>query len=256
MCWTAPAAGRYAIAAKFTGLKNATTDTYILHNGKPQFDALLNLQGRPNAATNTSELDLAKGDTVDFVVGWGNATHSSDSTALSATITSPTGQAFDLAAGFPGDKNPGETWSCGSFAPGTKPDAATFTLYTAEAARKYGSFANPGSQQWQDELGDWHIYPRVPHTAGTIQMLRTSVGDSRPLFLSEYGYCSAVDLWRVTRHFERLGKTEVEDAHFYRNKLDRYLADWKCWKLDELYARPEDFFAESIRMQAGLRGSV
>jgi hypothetical protein len=62
-----------------------------------------------------------------------------------------------------------------------------------------------------------------------------------------------VDLWRVTRHFERLGKTEVEDAQFYRDKLNRYLADWKRWKLDELYARPEDFFAESLRKMAGQR---
>ena len=102
-------------------------------------------------------------------------------------------------------------------------------------------------------LGDRHIYPRVPHTAGIIQSLRTAVGDPRPLFLSEYGIGSAVDLWRTTRHFERLGKTEVEDARFYRDKLNRYLADWKRWKLDELYARPEDFFAESLRKMAGQR---
>nr|MCU0875388.1 hypothetical protein [Pirellulaceae bacterium] len=69
----------------------------------------------------------------------------------------------------------------------------------------------------------------------------------------EYGIGSAVDLWRTTRHFERLGKTEVEDAQFYRDKLDRYLADWKQWKLDEFYGRPEDFFAESLRKMAGQR---
>ena len=93
----------------------------------------------------------------------------------------------------------------------------------------------------------------MPHTAGTIQSLRTLTGAGTPLFLSEYGIGSAVDLWRATRHFERLGKTEVEDARFYRDKLDRYLADWKRWKLDELYARPEDFFAESLRKMAGQR---
>ena len=94
----------------------------------------------------------------------------------------------------------------------------------------------------------------MPHTAGIIQTsahCRPATGT--PLFLSEYGIGSAVDLWRVTRHFERLGKTEVEDARFYRDKLDRYLADWKRWKLDELYARPEDFFAESLRKMAGQR---
>jgi hypothetical protein len=93
----------------------------------------------------------------------------------------------------------------------------------------------------------------VPHTADIIESLRTAGGDPLPLFLSEYGIGSAVDLWRVTRHFERLGKTDVEDAQFYRDKLDRYLADWRRWKLDELYARPQDFFAESLRKMAGQR---
>ncbi|MCX6910917.1 MAG: glycoside hydrolase family 2, partial [Verrucomicrobia bacterium] len=106
---------------------------------------------------------------------------------------------------------------------------------------------------WEDVLADQHNYPRVPHTAGTIQSLRTLAGAGTPLFLSEYGIGSAVDLWRTTRHFERLGKTDVEDALFYRDKLDRYLADWKQWELVELYARPEDFFAESLRKMAGQR---
>ena len=254
--WTAPEAGRHAVAAIFTGLFHATTDTHILHNGRPHFSALLNLQGRPNAATNTSELDLAKGDTLDFVVGWGNGSYGSDSTALSVTIKSPDGRVFDPVADFPREKNPGQTWSCGRFAPGQKPGAATFALYTETGRQvqpRIGSFANAGSRQWQDELGDRHIYPRVPHTAGIIQMLRSAGGDPQPVFLSEYGIGSAVDLWRVTRHFERLGKTAVEDARFYRDKLDRYLEDWKRWKLDELYARPEDFFAESLRIVAGQR---
>ena len=254
--WTAPAADRYSIAATFAGLFKATTDVHLLHNGRPQFDALLNLGGNPNTATHTSELTLAKGDTIDFVVGWGNGSYGSDSTALTATIKSATGRAFDLAADFPREKNPAGPWSCGWLAPGDKPDAATFALYTESRHKtrpRLGSLANPGSVEWQDVVGDRHIYPRVPHTAATIQGLRDLRAASLPLFLSEYGIGSAVDLWRTTRHFERLGKTEVEDAQFYRDKLDRYLADWKRWKLDELYARPEDFFAESLRKMAGQR---
>ena len=254
--WTVPKADRYAVAATFTGLARATTDIHILHNSRSKFDGLLTIGGSPNTATHTSELALAKGDTLDFVVGWGNANYGSDSTALTATIKSATGGAFDLAAEFPREKNPAGPWSCGWLAPGEKPNTATFRLYT-ESGRKtrprFGSLANPGSSQWQDVVGDKHTYPRVPHTAGTIQTLRTAGGDPLPLFLSEYGIGSAVDLWRTTRHFEQLGKTEVEDAQFYRDKLDRYLADWKRWKLDELYARPEDFFADSLRKMAGQR---
>jgi hypothetical protein len=254
--WTSPVADRCSIAATFTGLFQATTDVHLFHNGQPQFTAQLNMGGNPNTTTHTCELPLAKGDTIDFVVGWGNGSYGSDSTALTATIQSATDRAFDLAADFPREENPAGPWSCGWFAPGDKPDSATFALYTESRYKsqpRFGSLANPGSVQWEDILADQHNYPRVPHTAATIQNLRNLTGGNQPVFLSEYGVGSAVDLWRTTRHFERLGKTEVEDAQFYRDKLDRYLADWKRWKLDELYARPEDFFAESLRKMAGQR---
>jgi hypothetical protein len=116
-----------------------------------------------------------------------------------------------------------------------------------------GSLSNPGSPEWEDVVADRHEYPRVPHTADAIRGLRTLAGPGIPLFLSEYGIGSAVDLWRTTRHFEWLGKTEVEDARFYRDRLDRFLTDWRRWKLDELYPRPEDFFADSLRKVAGQR---
>jgi hypothetical protein len=116
-----------------------------------------------------------------------------------------------------------------------------------------GTVSNPGSTKWENEVVDYHFYPRVPHTADIIRSLRTMAGPGIPLFLSEYGIGSAVDLWRTTRHFERLGKTDVEDARFYRHKLDRFLADWERWKLDELYPRPEDFFTASQRKMAGQR---
>lgn len=254
--WKAPASDRYSIAATFAGLAHATTDVHILYNGRPQFDALLNLRSHPNTAEHTSTLTLVKGDTVDFVVGWGNGSYGSDSTALTATIKSATGHTFNLAAEFPRDTNSAGPWTCGWFAPADKPDVSTFVLYTESRNKprpRFGSLTNPGNSSWQDLVADRHIYPRVPHTADIIQSLRTARGDSLPLFLSEYGIGSAVDLWRTTRHFEQIAKTEVEDAQFYRDKLDRYLADWKRWKLDEIYVRPQDFFAESLRKMAGQR---
>jgi hypothetical protein len=163
------------------------------------------------------------------------------------------GATFDAAKDFSSSKNPNGPWSYGFFKPGPAPDAATFTDYTEHGDNSvFGSISNPGSPGWQDLLTDMHNYPRVPHTAGIIHDLRTLSGPP-PVFLSEYGIGSAVDLWRVTRQFERLDKAEAEDARFYRDKLDRYLADWQRWKLGELYARPEDFFAESLRKMAGQR---
>ncbi|MHC1767168.1 MAG: sugar-binding domain-containing protein [Verrucomicrobiia bacterium] len=254
--WTTPAADTYAVEATFTGLNNATVDALLLRNGQSLFETQLNLQGRPNAAHHAAQLKLARGDTLDFIVGWGNGSYGSDSTALDAIIKSGAGRTFDVAADFSGEKNPAGPWAYGFLPAAAKTDAAQFALYSEAGIKTpaaLGSLSNPGSAAWEDLVSDQHNYPRVPHTAGTIEGLRTLAGAGTPLFLSEYGIGSAVDLCRVTRHFERLGKSEVEDARFYRDKLNRYLADWKRWKLDELYARPEDFFVESVRKMAGQR---
>jgi hypothetical protein len=113
--------------------------------------------------------------------------------------------------------------------------------------------SNPGSAEWEDVLDDKHPYQRVPHTASVIATLRTMNSGMKPLFVSEYGVGSAVDLWRVTRHYERLGKDTVEDAQFYRDKLERFLADWERWQMAECFATPQDFFAQSIRQMAAER---
>ena len=120
--------------------------------------------------------------------------------------------------------------------------------------RGIGSLSNPGSAAWEDVLGDLHHYPRVPCTADEIRMLRTREGSGgQPLFLSEYGIGSAVDLRRTVRHYEQRGAERLEDAQFYRDKLTRFEADWAQWRLDEAFARPEDFFTASLAKMAGQR---
>jgi hypothetical protein len=138
-----------------------------------------------------------------------------------------------------------------------------------------GSISNPKSQTWEyllgnesptasaakmtrlggycDGAGDAHVYPVVPQPLKATEAIRNLGKNSKPVFLSEYGIGSSVDLWRVTRHFERLGKAGAEDAMFYKDKLDKFLVDWDKWNLNEIYPRPEDFFAESIRRVAGQR---
>ena len=138
-----------------------------------------------------------------------------------------------------------------------------------------GSISNPNSQTWEyllgnespnsspakmtrlggycEGAGDAHIYPVVPQPMKATEIIRNLGKNSKPVFLSEYGIGSSVDLWRVTRHFERLGKAGAEDALFYKDKLDKYLSDWDKWNLNEIYPRPEDFFAESLRRVAGQR---
>ena len=137
-----------------------------------------------------------------------------------------------------------------------------------------GSMSNPGSNEWQhlmagdgseasqnktpvydiERTGDIHVYPRVPHSADTIKMLRTVPSKIEGTgWIAEYGVGSAVDLVRLTRHYEQLGMEHVEDARFYRKRLDLFLADWEHYKLSKTFANPEDYFRQCLAKMAGQR---
>ena len=254
--WTAPAALRAAVSARFTGIaEKATTDVHVLRNGRPLFDALLNLKGTGNQSRFTGSVTVAAGDTLDFVVGSGNESYGGDSTALDVAIRSSTGKVYDATADFSNQTNPNGVWSYGQMAPGPVPNAATFALFPEVETRsgEVGSISNPGSAEWQDLLSDRHVYPRVPHTAEILQSLRMLDGKEQPVFLSEYGIGSAVDLWRAVRHFEQRGAQRLEDARFFNDKLALFLADYRRWRLDETFSRPEDFFIESLKKMASQR---
>jgi len=255
--WTAPADGAYQVAATFTGIAQAaTTDVHVLHNGQPLYDGFINVEGQGNESSCAATLQAQAGDPVDFVIGFGNGHYGGDTTALAATLQSQAGQTWDAAADFSVQQNPNGVWSYGYLSPGESPDVAAFQLYPVGetlGGGGIGSLSNPGSTVWEDVLSDQHPYQRVPHTAGILHTLRTLSGPGPPVFLSEYGIGSAVDLWRTVRHYERLGQEDLEDAQFYRDKLDRFLADWEQWNLAECFAGPEDFFAQSLQKMAGQR---
>ena len=116
-----------------------------------------------------------------------------------------------------------------------------------------GSLSNPGSAVWEDVMNDLHDYPHVPHTESVVHALRTKGQGGMPLLLSEYGIGSGVDLVRVVRHYERLGKANLEDAQFYRIQRDRFLEDWERWQMAEAFGRPEEFFAQSLQKMASQR---
>lgn len=256
--WTCPAEGVYWIDAAFAGIaKSATTDVHVLHNGRSVHEGLVNVDDHGNESVFSRKREMAAGDTLDFAVGFGNGFYGADTTALSVRVRSADGKVDDCAADFSVAANPNGPWQYGFLAPAAKPDVATLNLYahgeTHGSDDVVGSLSNPGSSEWEDVLGDQHPYQRVPHTKSVIDTLRTTSGGKNPLFVSEYGVGSAVDLWRVTRHYERLGKEDVEDARFYRDKLERFLADWSRWEMGECFASPRDFFAESIERMAAER---
>ena len=253
--WTAPADETIDFSAAFVTIaERATTDVHVLHNGKSLFDGYINVKEGGPQAQFQKQIALRKGDAIDCACGYGNGNYGADTTALAVLIKSPGAKVYDAAADFSVAGNPNGPWSYGQLAPGPVPKSDTFKPFAnGFVLQSVGSLSNPGSNAWEDVLSDQHPYQRVPHTAEIIQKLRTLDGNGLPVFLSEYGIGSAMDLLRIVRHYEQLRKTEVEDAQLYRSWRDQFVADYQRWKLDEAFDRPEDFFAQSIARMAGQR---
>lgn len=123
----------------------------------------------------------------------------------------------------------------------------------ADGAERVGWSKEGGAMGYFDHAGDAHTYLKVPQTAESTAFLRSVGHDSQHVFLSEYGIGSAVDLPRTVRHYERLGMEHLEDAQFYRDNLDRFLADWERWDMGACFDRPEDFFSASLARMASSR---
>ncbi|MBN1443982.1 MAG: glycoside hydrolase family 2, partial [Planctomycetes bacterium] len=253
--WTAPADDAVQVTAVFQSIaERATTDVHVLHGGRELFAGGIHVLGGGGEQRFEGRIAVRAGDALDFCCGFGNGDYGADTTALDVTIQPSLGVAVSAAADFTAGGNPSGPWSYGLLAPGDSPDAATFQRFDAGLVEApIGGVSNPGSARWEDLLSDKHPYQRVPHTADIIRALRTMDGDGLPLFISEYGIGSAVDLMRVVNLYEQAGKPDVEDALFYRAQRDRFLEDWKRWRLDEAFDRPEEFFAQSNARMAGQR---
>lgn len=148
-----------------------------------------------------------------------------------------------------------------------------------------GSVSNPGSDKWEHvwgaeapgaapapyswklgypggyfrEVGDAHVYPRTPHTAATIRFLRTLGEGTQPVFLSEYGIGSVMNVIRELRLYEQsarrsgTGPEEPEDHALMRSMAEHFEADWQRYGMDGVYAFPEDMLRDSQRLHARQR---
>ena len=103
--------------------------------------------------------------------------------------------------------------------------------------------------------GDMHVYPLVPYTATEIQQMRKlgERAEGRKIVISEIGSACAVNLPRFARHYEQMGAEYTDDARYYRDKLDQFMADWKKWDLGRIWTTPEDYFTNSEHNMVKLR---
>ena len=131
-----------------------------------------------------------------------------------------------------------------------------------------GSVCNPGSREWQYvwgkeapgapsvnfrdpenylmEAGDVHFYPSVPESPEADHLLRTLGEDGRPVFLSEYGIGSMMDVIHEARMYEQVGvRRDIEDYVIVRSMADRFMADWKRFGMESICAFPEFLLRDS-----------
>lgn len=141
-----------------------------------------------------------------------------------------------------------------------------------------GSLSNPGSDRWEcqwgsesaegpqaqavagapgakiEQIGDVHIYPSVPVTDGTCQLLRTLGRNSKPVFLSEYGAGSIPNAIRTLRWYEQAGASkDLAEVKLFADMATQYEADWKKWGFDGVYSFAEDMLRDSERLHTRQR---
>ena len=134
-----------------------------------------------------------------------------------------------------------------------------------------GSANNPGSHEWEPTWGkeapgashiemkypsgigsgDFHLYPIVPQTPEVNEMMRTLGHDSKPIFLSEYGIGSMMDVMHEARMFEQAGiREDADDYVLMRSMADRFVADWERFGMESAYPYPETLLQESQKAMA------
>jgi alpha-galactosidase len=152
--WTAPEAGEYAIRAAFLAIdQGTTTDVHVLHGSRSLFRGWVRLQGQGPQAAFEGKLTAAKGDKLDFVVGWGNGTYVCDSTGLEVRLTGPSGKTFDAAKEFHPEADASSPWSYGYLKPGAAPNADTFRAFDrpgkpGEEGVRLLNLGLPAARQW------------------------------------------------------------------------------------------------------------
>lgn len=134
-----------------------------------------------------------------------------------------------------------------------------------------GSVSNPGTSGWEFtwgkeapggglvkmELpsaigtGDFHLYPKVPQTPETNALTRTLGHDSKPIFLSEYGIGSMMNVIHEARMYEQAGiPAYAEDYVLVQSMADHFVADWSRFGMDVVYPFPETMLRASQAQMA------
>ena len=258
--FVAPADGEYRVSARFKGIAGppaggpATTGAgYVVAHGQTLFSDKINCDGRPNETSYEGPVTLKKGEVIDTISGSGDATFNSDTTRVDLSIVDPSGVSHDATKDWAlTNKNPNGVWTYGYMPAGTV-DSAKFVSFEQTfdgIPKSIGSLSNPGSRVWEDVMADKHPYQPCPHTAPVIGTLRTIDGGGKPLFISEYGFGSANNLFHLRGHYEQAAAGYAFDRKILDESFRKFSDDWNRWNLADTFGNMENYFRLCVAMEA------
>lgn len=102
--------------------------------------------------------------------------------------------------------------------------------------------------------GDVHRYYGYPHSPEVIEFLRTYGHNTRPVFISEFGVGSHLNVIENCLEFERAGTAPTSpDYSLMASIRDRYLKDYYRFGFDNTYVDPVDHLRDSEKYNAQIR---
>jgi len=159
-----------------------------------------------------------------------------------------------------------------------------------DCQRNIGSISNPGGQEWEhtwsiegpdatpaparwdlgyaggyfELAGDAHAYPVVPQSDKDDQFIRTLGQGSKPVFFSEYGIGSLMNVVRELRWCEQVRaqreaaglpvpQGNYEEVDYLHTPADKLAADWQRLGFEGVYPVLEDMLRDSQRLHVRQR---
>lgn len=162
-------------------------------------------------------------------------------------------------------------------------DLAPDTVFFLQSARfdgnrHYGSVCNPGSFEWDGymgnespeapdsvvdrhipnyytpEMGDVHLYPIMPYGKKVKDTLSEFNKMKRGVFLSEAGVGSLTNIFAEKLYFEQYGLIpQGKEKKILENHCHEFMQFYHDYRLDRIFAAPEDAFRASQSLQAKQR---
>jgi hypothetical protein len=77
--------------------------------------------------------------------------------------------------------------------------------------------------------------------------------EGRKVMVTEIGTGCAINFPVILEHYRQRDALGSDDAVYFQDKFNQFMADWKTWKLEHVWKQPEDYFINSEANMLKLR---